>query len=391
MLNLSLITDTAVNNAPVLLGSADPTVINDLAALTAQQFQLIPTNTSHEILHFIQKNRVELIILDLDSLGPDGILAAKVIRSRSQTRHVPMIMLSRDTKLPLHVIDGCNGCIDHVTKPYNPEILLWKIVSFLRMQAYLKHIKDCSAAPHQPGTNGSDTDQKRQMLDYQIESFIHFNSSRLSNQLAACIAHEIKNPITIMHALLEVATLSQEPLSLDKIDVLLGELQRLNTIVSNFMDICKNQRSARESQHLEEIVEGIKPMLEAKCTLENKAVVYDLNPCPPVLVNYQDIVQLILNLALNGLEAMADQGANLVIATEFQEGKVLLKIADEGPGIPEPVLNKIWDPFYTTKPTGSGLGLVICRALAERNGALISVDSTSSGTTFTVSFPPLKD
>ncbi len=132
-------------------------------------------------------------------------------------------------------------------------------------------------------------------------------------------------------------------------------------------------------------------MLEAKCTLENKAVVYDLNPCPPVLVNYQDIVQLILNLALNGLEAMADQGANLVIATEFQEGKVLLKIADEGPGIPEPVLNKIWDPFYTTKPTGSGLGLVICRALAERNGALISVDSTSSGTTFTVSFPPLKD
>lgn len=389
MLNLSLIADTAANNAPVLISSADPNVINDLAALTAQHFQLIPTNTSRETLHFIQKNRIELIILDLDSLGPDGIVAAKVIRS--QTRHVPMIMLSRDTRLPLHAIDGCYGCIDHVTKPYNPEILLWKIVSFLRMRAYLKHIKDCSAAPHQPVTIGSDTDQKREILDDQIESFIRFNSSRLSNQLAACIAHEIKNPITIMHALLEVAKLSQEPLSLDQIDVLLGELQQLNTIVSNFMDICKNQRSARESHHLEEIVEGIKPMLEAKCTLENKAVVYDLNPCPPVLVNYQDIVQLIFNLALNGLEAMADQGASLVITTEFQEGKVLLKIADEGPGIPEPVLNKIWEPFYTTKPTGSGLGLVICCALAERNGALISVDSTSSGTTFTVSFPPLKD
>ena len=100
---------------------------------------------------------------------------------------------------------------------------------------------------------------------------------------------------------------------------------------------------------------------------------------------------MVLNLALNGLEAMAEQGTKLMIGTRYQDGQVILRVADEGPGIPADVTDRIWEPFYTTKPAGSGLGLVICRALAERNDAQISVDSTRSGTVFTVKFPPQAD
>jgi signal transduction histidine kinase len=109
------------------------------------------------------------------------------------------------------------------------------------------------------------------------------------------------------------------------------------------------------------------------------------------MVNYHDIVQLILNLAINGLEAMTDKDAKLTITAEHQNGRVLLHVADEGPGIPDAVIEKIWEPFYTTKSTGSGLGLVICRALAERNNAEINVRSSRAGSVFTVAFRPQED
>lgn len=390
MQNLSSRTEASAN-ARVLIGSTDPAVLRDLAALDPQGYQLIPIQTSHEALHYLEQRCVELIIFDLDSLSLDGLLAARIIRNRSHTRHIPMIMLYSNAQLPLHAIDGCNGCIDYLTKPYDPEVLIWKIVSYLRLRAYLSHIKDYPTLPGEFGSSEPTLDSKQESRDDRMESFIRFNSSVLSNQLAACIAHEIKNPLTTMQAMLEVAKLSQRPLFPDKIEVLLDELQRISTIVNNFMAISKYKRSNRASHHLEKLVQGIKPLLEAKSTLEKKTIIYELNSCPPVVVNCQDIVQLVLNLALNGLEAMAEQGTKLMIGTRYQDGQVILRVADEGPGIPADVTDRIWEPFYTTKPAGSGLGLVICRALAERNDAQISVDSTSSGTVFTVKFPPQAD
>lgn len=389
MLNLSPKTGQAAT-AHILIGSNDPTVLNDSTALDPHQFQLIPIKTSHEALLFVEKSSVELIVLDLDSLGPDGLLAAMIIRHRDPTRHIPMILLSSQEKLPIYAIDGCSGCLDFVAKPYDREVLLWKIESFLRMRTYLRQIK---SFPDEPDLvrGSARPNLVPEPVNNHIESFINYNSSALSSQLAACIAHEIKNPLTTMQAMLEIAKLSQRPLQPDKIEILLEELQHISNIVNNSMAISKNQRASRTVHHLEQIIQNMKPILEAKSALEKKKIVYELNPCPPILVNHQDIVQLILNLALNGLEAMAQQGTNLFITTEFQNGSVLLHVSDEGPGIPPEIQQKIWEPFYTTKPSGSGLGLVICRALAERNDAEISISSACCGATFTVKFQPHAD
>ncbi|MGB4245501.1 MAG: hybrid sensor histidine kinase/response regulator [Limnochordia bacterium] len=381
----------AVSSAHILIGSTDSTVLRDLSLLDPEQFKLIPVQSFHEALHCVETRSIEVIVLDMDSLGEDGFLAAMIIHHRHETRHIPMIVLSSHDQLPIHAIDGCSDFIDCLTKPYDPDVLVWKIKSFWRMRTYLQQIKSFPDSLGSGAYCTASCDDGQDLTDDHIESFINFNSSILSNQLAACIAHEIKNPITTMQALLELAKMSEKPLQPDKVEVLLGELQQLSTVVSNFMTLSKNQRSGREKHHLEQIVQSMKPVLESKGALEEKTIVYELNPCPPIMVNYHDIVQLILNLAINGLEAMTDKDAKLTITAEHQNGRVLLHVADEGPGIPDAVIEKIWEPFYTTKSTGSGLGLVICRALAERNNAEINVRSSRAGSVFTVAFRPQED
>ena len=106
-----------------------------------------------------------------------------------------------------------------------------------------------------------------------------------------------------------------------------------------------------------------------------------------MLQNYlqgqEDLV--IVGVANNGLEAMEDKGV-ITLNTWLEEKAVNLSIKDQGKGIPEDILEKIWQPFFTSKETGTGLGLPICFNIATRNNAKIDVKSHETGTIFTIKF-----
>ena len=103
-------------------------------------------------------------------------------------------------------------------------------------------------------------------------------------------------------------------------------------------------------------------------------------------LNVNEITQLVLNLARNGLEAMLERGC-LQIKSYVEDGKVVLSIADEGCGIPPENLRKLGTPFFTTKDSGTGLGLATCYNIVESHNAKMSMDSSYRGTTFFIFFP----
>lgn len=107
--------------------------------------------------------------------------------------------------------------------------------------------------------------------------------------------------------------------------------------------------------------------------------------------NLREISQVVLNLVLNGLEAMETQGTDLTIATDYNEETTALHISDQGPGIDPKNMKNIWTPFFTSKVNGTGLGLTICQKLARKNNALIDVKSDKSGTRFSIYFFPETD
>ena len=118
----------------------------------------------------------------------------------------------------------------------------------------------------------------------------------------------------------------------------------------------------------------------------------DLADVPDLNMDEKQIRQLVLNLVRNGIEAMSRHG-ELTIKTSRKKDRVVLSMKDQGNGIPPEVLEKLGTPFFTTKETGTGLGLPVCYRIAESHNARIEIETGKRGTTFIVSFqvPSLQD
>ncbi|MEC2078260.1 PAS domain S-box protein [Metabacillus fastidiosus] len=223
---------------------------------------------------------------------------------------------------------------------------------------------------------------ERVRLEHEIQRLDRLN---LIGEMAAGIAHEIRNPMTTVRGFLELSKSSPEHLSKQYIDLMLGELKRANSIISEFLNLARNKMTHKVQQQLNTIVTNIFPLIQAEAVLSNKSVILELGECPEIEVDEKEITQVILNLSLNGLEAM-DSGGKLTIKTYSKNGMTVLEIRDEGSGIDAEVLEKVGTPFFTTKEEGTGLGLAICYSVAERHKAVIDLETSEEGTTFFIRF-----
>ncbi|MCF2647194.1 response regulator [Niallia circulans] len=207
----------------------------------------------------------------------------------------------------------------------------------------------------------------------------------LVGEMAAGIAHEIRNPMTTVHGFLQIGKSNPSNLSLEHMELMIDELDRANKIIKEFLTLAKNKTSDKRRYSLNRIIEIIYPLINAEALLTGKKVNLQLGVCPELYLDEKEIRQLLLNLALNGLEAMETEGI-LTIRT-FCKGKhFVLEIIDSGNGIDEEILKKLGTPFFTTKDNGTGLGLAVCYRIAERHMARINVQTSENGTKFSVYF-----
>lgn len=207
----------------------------------------------------------------------------------------------------------------------------------------------------------------------------------LVGEMAAGLAHEIRNPMTTVSGFLQLSK-AQGRLSPAHIDLMLEELDRANTIIAEFLSLAKDKRVDRKLMFINEIIEALYPLIQAEAFMKSQTVTLALTDCPRIYLDEKEIRQLILNMSLNGLEAM-DEGGRLEIGTSFSNGYVVLSVKDEGHGIQDDLLDKILEPFFTTKDCGTGLGLPICYSVARRHNAEIDINTSEYGTVFLVYFP----
>jgi signal transduction histidine kinase len=170
------------------------------------------------------------------------------------------------------------------------------------------------------------------------------------------------------------------------IKMMISEIDRANSIITEFLSLARHQSTEKKKQNINDILQKLYPLLEADTYTQNKQIVLTTQTTPDILLDYNEISQLILNLCRNGLEAMSEQGT-LTLGSYVEDHQVVLFVQDEGSGIPQQYLDKLGIPFFTTKDTGTGLGLATCYSIAERHNARIKVESNPSGTIFRVFFP----
>ena len=213
------------------------------------------------------------------------------------------------------------------------------------------------------------------------------NKSDLIGEMAAGIAHEIRNPMTVIKGYLQFFSKKIAGNMSEQFNVVLSELDRVEQIISNFLSVAKNKAEAPKYQDLNQIIKEVAPLIFADAINQGINLNVKLaDQLPELLLSTTEIKQLILNLTRNGIEAMEQHGT-LTIETRYKDNKVYLYISDCGCGISKEWQEKMFAPFSTTKENGTGLGLSVCSSIVGQHNGVISVQSTEGeGTTFTIRF-----
>jgi two-component system NtrC family sensor kinase len=169
-----------------------------------------------------------------------------------------------------------------------------------------------------------------------------------------------------------------------------GEVERLIKIVQRMLDFYRPSRGGVEPVDVNQIVEKVLSLIQKRLEHGDIEVHTELtDDLPTVPIVSDQISQVILNLLINAVEAMPI-GGRLWLKTELSsEGEnVLVRLRDSGPGMSAEQVNRLFEPFYTTKPGGTGLGMAISYGIIERHGGAIDVLSEpGQGTTFVVALP----
>ncbi|OPX93363.1 MAG: Sporulation kinase E [Pelotomaculum sp. PtaB.Bin104] len=210
----------------------------------------------------------------------------------------------------------------------------------------------------------------------------------LVGEMAAGIGHEIRNPMTTVRGFLQMLQRKDEYIKhRGYFNLMVEELDRANSIITEYLSLARNRVVNFKMQNLNSIVEALSPLILADAINFDKNIKFELGDISDLFLDEREMRQLILNLVRNGLEAMSP-GGNLTVGTFMDGDEVVLSVQDQGPGIEPDVLDKIGDPFFTTKENGTGLGLSVCYSIVARHNAAINVKTGPTGTTFFVAFKP---
>jgi len=218
------------------------------------------------------------------------------------------------------------------------------------------------------------------------EDMARLERLHLVGEMAAGISHEMRNPMTTVRGFLQLLGGKEDCLKYKGyFDLMISELDRANSIITEYLKLAKDKAMDLKVQNLNTIVLALLPLIQADAVIANKFAEAELKEIPDLRLDEKEICQLILNLVRNGLEAMPPGGV-LIIKTFVEDKEVVMAVEDQGMGIAPDLLEKIGTPFFTTKEKGTGLGLAVCYSIAERHKARISIQTSSSGTTFTIRF-----
>jgi signal transduction histidine kinase len=342
---------------------------------------LLTAGSAREALAYLLTTSVPIILIDVNMPELDGFELAKLIHEHPRYQHTALIFISAVHLTHFDQLKGYeHGAVDYITAPIIPELLRAKVRVFADLYRKTAALQREIA--------------ERQRLEREAQRAQQF---ALLGRLAAGVSHEIRNPLAALF--LHVDLLEEElqqPTSASAVQVaqvlaeIRTQLARLEDLVQNYLTLVRASQLERTPQDLglalhagavewQQLAkrQGVLLQLEG---LENLGIV-------PLHAN--TLCRAILNLIHNALDAMP-QGGTLTLVGQRTATHVQLQVRDTGSGIATEQRAKIFEPLYTTKPGGSGLGLYIVQEIVAAHGGTLAVESVlGCGTTFTITLPTI--
>ncbi|CAM2824397.1 ATP-binding protein [Paenibacillus sediminis] len=228
--------------------------------------------------------------------------------------------------------------------------------------------------------------KRRQLWQKRQDDMLRYEKMNVVGELAAGMAHEIRNPLTTIKGFVQLS--KKEAYNIEPwYEVIMSEITRVTELTAEFLQFSKPHASNMRVGSLAKCIERVISLTESEASSRGHKLTLDIERDSVIYMDRDKIVQVLINLIRNAFEAMETPG-NVHVRVGQEENMAVIKIIDTGRGIPSSAISRIFNPFFTTKDEGTGLGLSLCQKIVQDHCGTISVNSkVGYGSTFVVRLP----
>ena len=358
---------------------------------------LLKAGSAREALEYLLKTDIAVILMDVRMPEIDGFELAKMIRDHPRYQQTAIIFISAVHRTDFDQLQGyAHGGVDYVAVPVVPELLRAKVRVFVDLYRKTQQLAQLNGELEHRMAELQRETAERQRLEREAQRAQHFT---LLGRLAAGISHEIRNPLAAVF--LHVDVLEEElkqplPASPAQVTEALAEirtnLSRLEDLVQDYLTLVRTSQLERTPHDLGAALLAWATEWQPLALRQSVLLRLEgLEELGTVAVHANTLFRALLNVVQNAVDAMP-HGGTLTLAAQGMATHVQLHVRDTGSGIPAEQRAAIFEPLYTTKPGGTGLGLYIVREIVTAHGGQVSVESVEGqGTTLTLTLPRAMD
>ncbi|HEU4509707.1 MAG TPA: ATP-binding protein [Pyrinomonadaceae bacterium] len=332
---------------------------------------------------------LDVAVIDINLAGKSGIQLLQKLCS--EPIYVPVIMITGEPNLSVIPEIVRAGAYDFIAKPIIKDVLLNAVARATEK----KRLTDDKRALEQEIKRYAEelemrVDERTAELVETHRRLVHQERIAALGRAAAQVAHEVKNPLAglllyALHLKSKATNLSQSEASL--VDKMVDTINHLNSRVEQILGFARPVRLTLRSVDLNQMVSDVVELLRPQLTANKVEVRLSMGQALSAMLDESAMRGALMNLLLNAIEAMP-QGGTLSIAVNKTDEILRIEIADTGHGISEEQAKQIFEPFYTTKDQGLGLGMPYARKIIEQHGGTISLDGRpGEGTTISIDLP----
>lgn len=388
---------TSPNSKATVVVIDDDIQILELTALilTKRGYQVITAPTADTGMEIIAARLPELVLLDYMLPGTDGLSALRGICTRFPDTYVIIFTGKGSEQIAVDVMKS--GAAEYILKPFNNRDLAERLDNVLRIREIELHNRSLQAEQVRLLREIDNWNQELQNRVREKTDALQRAQSEIAQSeklaalgyLSAGMAHEIRNPLNSISLFVQLMRQNTtDPERLDYQEKILKEIDRIDEIIRKLLDSSRRTRTIINDISIDRVIDNALEIFSPQIESGNISVTRSYCATHlPIKADPGELEQIFTNLFLNALDEMPD-GGHLDIRICEENGRVVVRVGDSGGGIAADALPFIFDPFFSTKARGSGMGLPVVQRIAHIYEGNITVEKTSpAGTVFRLDFP----